>query len=293
MIKLVLRALLSGAGDGFFWTAYHVYFVSSTRTKEEGSHRGRVLSLIRVISRLGAIVGPFIGATLLSTGRTNHLLILSSILSACSLVPLLLSNITLKQSLDHHEVYPNTQKHIQKGYNFQQLGPLLKDFVSLVSHGLERSMGTHLWHFFASLNIYDNNYTKIRDYNSVILVFSLLLTFFMGRIIDSKRKHTLFVGALLNASVWASRVLVNDIYFISFSSVLYGWSSNLLGVSFNASIYDRADSNDILENILFQEVSVGVGYMLSWLSILWFTPTFDNHNLFVLGVVTSMLQSLF
>lgn len=283
-----MLAVIGGVGDGFFWTAYHVYFVSSTRSHGDKSNRGKVLSFIKVISKIGSVIGPFIGATLLSIDRVTSLLVIASVLNTLSLIPLLMGTFNLKKYVEG-----DTSSQPLKGYNFENTIPILKDFVCLIAHGIERSMGTHLWHFFASLNLYDNNYTTIRDYNSIIILLSLVFTFFVGKLIDSKRGYTLAIGAVLNASVWGCRVYFKDVYFISLSSVLYGWSSNLLGVSFSASIYDKADNKDILDNILFQEVSVGIGYMLSWLSILWFTPNFNDHRLFFMGVIASLVQSVF
>lgn len=284
---------MCGFGDGFFWTAYHSYFVKSTQIYQNESTRGRILSIIKIISRIGSIMGPIIGSILLTTENFMGIVLLTSFLYIAALIPLLKSSKSIdyneKESLNIIEIQSN---HKDEGYDYNSFS-IIKDFLCLASHGIEKAMGSVIWAFYSAVNYFDRKYLSIQKYNSIITIFSLILIFLMGKVIDSKRKYSLVLGSALNALIWLFRVYSKDKVIVTWTGIIYGWTGTLMGISFFASTYDRADTSKVLDNILFQEVAIGVGYMISCILILLISPSLENPSVFLFASLVSLIQPLF
>lgn len=285
-------AITSGFGDGFFWTAYHSYFVKSTQYNQKESTRGRILSTIKIISRIGGIVGPIIGSFLLSNENFVGMVLLTSFLYFSALFPLLLSS----KPIDYNENDSLNDEILsiskEEGYDNYFIS-ITKDFMCLASYGVEKSMGSVLWQFYSAVNYFDKKYSSIQKYNSIITIFSLILIFLMGKIIDSKRKYSLILGSFLNALIWFFRVFTKDIVTVTWTGIIYGWTGTLMGISFFASTYDRADTPKMLDNILFQEVAIGTGYMISFILFLLISPSLESPSVFIFASLVSLIQPLF
>ncbi|XP_049850933.1 uncharacterized protein LOC126324484 [Schistocerca gregaria] len=294
-LSIYISAVIFGISEGFYWTSHHTCLIISSRISLQKSIKapyGKNLSLIKICSKLGSVIGPFIGGLLLSNSYDMYLMFLSSAITISSTIPLIYFCAHLKNQLLFE--YIDVRKSGES--RTKSLKEHSRNSISLISCGVNKMLATTIWPFYCATSFFNSKFSIIGNWKSVTTMISILLIFFLGRITDSiHRKNLLFVGSFATACIWILRSFSTKLWHIGVSDMLYGWAASLLNIPFFADVYDRADYSELLKCVFIQELDTETGGIIAWLLA---GQLFDKkfHTLkplFLLGVLTSITQCIY
>jgi len=268
---LSLLAVVGGLNAGLFWIGFHVDFGKFSSRKRRGTELGRIIILSSVL----AVAGPFLG------GVTAMYLGFKILFFAIAGM-LLLSTIPLFWSKDLHSPAKFTMAGVFKN---QSMGNLLSFF----GYGIDRALGLVVWPVFLFFNVLDS-YGVLGSIFSVMLLFSLLLTLVISKLVDSYRRTILRIGSLMNAAVWVARTFVKTPIHVFITDALYGISHTAVYLPFNALAYDKANKKDLVKFTVFREIVLNLGQVAIFLTMYFFS---DFIMEFIIGGVGGSLLMWF
>ena len=271
---LPLLSVFVGVGTSLFWLSYHVDFAKFSDRK----NRGKQIGFSKIAMSLFSVLGPIVGAVILTFEGFKFLFIITSVLLIGSVVPLFLSR-------EIHEPASFSLKGFFKGQK-------IKDVLSYFGHGIENKIGMIVWPLFIFIFILGEKYISLGLVSSLALGVGLISTFLTGKFTDTFRKVMLKFGSVFNALVWVVKSFIVTPFQLFVTEAFYGASQTAMHIPFDAMTYDKAKKRHIIKTILEREMYHHIGAVLLFLVLIFLTDSLISVFRFG-GSISSLLRFFF
>jgi MFS family permease len=241
-VPLEVVAMIYGIGAGFYFTAFNVELVKALRSnKNEGTR----IAILRSISILAGIVGPFIGALFITKLSFNLLFGIVAVILLVSLIPLFktgdrklsLQPLSIRDLLTHA-----TKRRI-----------VVYSFNGAVQVGLDI-----LWPAFIYLN-----YKNFITVGGIISLTSLVMTIFIylvGKYADKNQIKSYKIGVFAHAPTWALRLLLLTPGGLLISNIAGSATAYMIDIPFSrAAIHSAKTSDSPVDFFIFKEIATWIG----------------------------------
>jgi DHA1 family inner membrane transport protein len=254
---LVIIAVTNIAFASMFWTAFHLYFIKSTKAKETGSKYGFLLSIPVVLG----IVSPFVGSLLITYAGFNMTFLVAIILVSIGGVALLFSK----------EIKFESKPHVKKMFGFDRHMNMMFFF-----EGANIAATSFLWPiilFVLGIQILSMGFLYLFSN----LLFALT-SFYSGKISDMHgNRKIMSIGSLGHGLSLVLRAVSRTIYFMTFAQSLGGLFGALLFIPFRSKFY-KLSHKDASNSIMNREIYHHIGRIAVFciiLFLLFFVPVLE------------------
>ena len=243
-ISYPLLAFISGVSIAIYFSGFHIEFTRSVIKKQEASE----LSILNIVLLIPSILGPLIGAILISKTSFNFLFILAAIILFISVIPLILK-----------EDFKEEVKKIpfKKFINIDSK----RKAIVYQSEGMLNLVSGIFWPIFIYLTL--KNLVSLGAIVSITSLFMIFIILYLGRLSDKNDKKVLKTATLFNAPFWIIRLFLLSPIGFFFSNLLSSITSSAIFLSFYKTIYEKArKSKDVIHYFLFREYNLAIGRTL-------------------------------
>lgn len=196
-----------------------------------------------MINNLISILGPLIGAILITNFGYGLLYVIGSGLAFISMIPLLLSKeFTIKLDFNYKDLFKCLFD--KKNANFN---------LSFVGFSIESQINYVLWPVFIFIIL--SGVFEVGLIVSLTTFFSVMIILIMGKLTDTKNKRNLIkVGTILTSISWFLRTFVNTKFKIFVVDTFKKFSSNILFIPWDAYNYDIARKRNYFEYFVARQL---------------------------------------
>ncbi len=243
-ISYPILAFIAGVSTAIYFSGFHIEFTRSAIKKQEASE----LSILKIVVLIPSILGPLIGAILISKTSFNFLFILVAIILFISVVPLLLKK-DFKEKV--------------KKIPFKKFVSIDSKRKALVyqSEGVLNLVSGIFWPIFIYLTLKD--IISLGAIISITSLFMIFIIFYLGKLSDKNNKKVLKIATLFNAPLWIIRLFLLSSIGFFFINLLSSITSSAIFLSFYKTIYEKArKSKDVIHYFLFREYNLAIGRTL-------------------------------
>ncbi len=263
-----------------YWIPYHTDFAELTDKKS----RGREIALLASVTTLITIFLPFISGLILNKFSFAVLFLISIIIAAVSLIPIIMLRPVKEQ---YSYSYSQTFKELFKKEN-------RKLFLAYGGDGAERVAGIIIWPIFI-FQLLKGNYLTVGVISSLIILASVILRLFIGFLTDKMNKKRLInLGSILYFIGWVGKMFVQTAFQIFVVSSYHSFAAIVRRTPFTALMYEQAADRGhyVDEYTVLKEISLHSGQIL--MSAIFFVLYFFvGLNLgFILAAVASLLINI-
>lgn len=234
---LVVLAFLAAVYDVLYWVAHIYFFMESSKKRENASKDTSLMSIAR---RLGGLLAPAFGAFVLIFFTKDVLIVLSVIILALSIIPLLMA-----------KGVPDKPKTTQlSAKEFFASRSSIRDYVTMSLYGVHGSAEAVIWPIFIYLA-----FTSIESVAAIPIIVSvtaILFTYFAGKIHKRDRTKSLIVGGLFIAIAWILRLVIDVPAYYFISVFLVGLFSVFIIIPLDSNIYERGEKRDPLTASMYR-----------------------------------------
>lgn len=274
LIMGIFNYSLWGISLGFWWNAYHIYFVEMGKNK----HFGEAVSIMECLGIAAGMIGPIIGGIILTYFGYPQLLLFCTLFIFGSLIVLFFGkNKTIIPQVKIHKVFELITIH-------------KRDFISFVGAGGVDTIYTCIWPIFLFL--------LVKSYIEVGLIFTgiAVITFFIllviAKVIDSISKTKMErIGSGIVATTWIGRVLFqNSPLLLVFDAIYRIFYNSFFIVPLLTIAYNHAAHEEKVHYVLFRELCYRIGDLIAlglfiffvWIDVpLW--------SIFIIAALLSLL----
>ena len=247
-VHFSLVAITIGLSMAIYYSSFHIYFTKFSDKKHEASE----ISIIRALFRFAAIIGPIVGAVLITRGS----FILVSGLLLLSIIPLFYSK---DQKIKKPKITIDKILHADTR----------KKGLAYNASGIIGTTAGVLWPLFIFLNI--KTVISLGFIISLGSLFTIAFLFIIGKIVDKHKTKVLKVGIYSHSITWPLRLFFLSPVGIFIMNLLSSITLLMIDLPFSKLIYEKGrKSKDISNYFLFREVNLQIG-RLSVLLIAFFT----------------------
>jgi hypothetical protein len=240
---LIILAMVGALNNAIYWIAFHVDFTKSSAKRA----RGKEVSMLRMITFALNVVGPLIGALIISYISFFYLFFFVSSILIISLIPLFYSkDIHISQKVSLKGVFMVNS---------------WKNFLAFLGNGAETGASLVIWPVF--IFFIAGTFISLGLITSIATFFSMITVFLVGRMCDRfKRSSILKFGSIADSLTWFVKSVVATVPQIIMINSLSGIIGIFKDVSFTAMIYDKASKRNVVEFIVFREIVISLGRIL-------------------------------
>ena len=253
-IHYSIVAITLGLSMAIYYSSFHIYFTKFSDKKHEASE----ISIIRALFRFAAIIGPLIGAFLITKGSFRASFLIVSGLLFISIFPLFL---TKDKKINNPKISIN---RILKADS-------KKKGLAYIASGIIGVTAGILWPLFIFLNI-----KKVITLGFIISIGSLITIFFLfmiGKIADKHKRKMLEVGIYSHSITWPIRLFFLTPVGIFIMNMLSSITLLMIDLPFSKITYEKGrKSKNIANYFLFREMNLQIG-RITVLLIAFFTGT--------------------
>jgi MFS family permease len=263
----------------FYWPGFHADFASYGQDVEQG----REISTRMVILSVVFFVGPFIGGTVMHFFGFTTLFILVTFLIILSNVPLLLTPEKFQpSSFSYRDAYKRLFKKENR-----------RNFFAYLGFGEELILLT-LWPIFMFIIL------KTAFSTGIVLAGSTLVTtcivLYIGKLTDKRpRTSILRYTTVVYSLGWILRLLASTPLGVFIVHTVSHTSKTSLQVPLTAITYHNARVRGVVKNVVFFEMSLVVGKIISILLVLGILLFIDTSYhwpaIFMLASAFTLLYS--
>jgi len=251
-IHYSIVAITLGLSMAIYYSSFHIYFTKFSDKKHEASE----ISIIRALFRFAAIIGPLIGAFLITKGSFRASFLIVSGLLFISIFPLFL---TKDKKINNPKISIN---RILKADS-------KKKGLAYIASGIIGVTAGILWPLFIFLNI-----KKVITLGFIISIGSLITIFFLfmiGKIADKHKRKMLEVGIYSHSITWPIRLFFLTPVGIFIMNMLSSITLLMIDLPFSKITYEKGrKSKNIANYFLFREMNLQIG-RITVLLIAFFT----------------------
>ena len=246
---LVLLAGISAFANSLFWVAFNTDFAHAGDNK----HRGAQIGFRYFLTALFTLSGPFIGGAILVMFGFKTLFIIVSVLMFTSALPLFFSE----------DIHMTTKFSIKEMFDKNHF----KDMITFVGMGMRDGAASIVWPIFIFL-VVGSYFTLgwLITLSGIIGAFYLL---FMAKITDKHDKKKLIkIGSLTHSVVWYMRPFVDTAMAVLGINLLAHFTMSTMDIPYNALVYNRASKTNIPEYMVFREMGLAAGKIITFLIVM-------------------------
>lgn len=279
-ISLIYVAIITYAiWKTLYWPAYHSDFAHYSADGEQGRQISNLLALESIVF----IFGPLIGGLILEFYSFNILFIMASILMILSNIPMLITKERFKPSSFS---YIDSYKRLFAREN-------RKKMFAIFGFG-EELIALTIWPIFIFVIIKD--FLGLGIITSASIFITTIVFLYIGRAADKDdSKVVMKFGVLFYIFGWLLRILSRNIFGVflidSFSRV----AKQSITIPMTAITYKKAQDTSVMKTILFFEMSLVLGkivtILLAIILLQFFVPGWNA--MFILAALMTLLYLLF
>jgi MFS family permease len=249
---IFLAPIFAALTRAFFLPAFHADFA---KLSQKGK-RGKQLGILQIITILGSITGPLLGAFILAKFGFSILFIIITAIFFLSAIPLM---FTYETKSRYRDSYRGAWKRVfSKRWR--------KKALSFALYGFDSGININVWPLFLfSLGIQFKNMGFIA---SASLIFSLATTLYIAHLADNKKRIKLFrVGCFIASIGNIAKAFVKTILNAFFTQSFFLIGDTLDTLPLTAHIYDKTQKEkiNIGRFIMFREIAQNLGTFLIYL----------------------------
>ena len=122
-------------------------------------------------------------------------------------------------------------------------------------------------------------------------MITVIFTYIIGRSSDSFNKKTLIrAGSILVALCWFIFLFAKSAVQLFATVIFFGISFTMVDVPFSAMTYNKANKSNVIEYLVFREISLCIGRILLFVTVLL---TAKLTSGFIFSGITSLFYMLF
>lgn len=264
----------------FYWPGYHADFACYGQDREQG----REISNITVIISLVFILGPLIGGAVMYFFGFTVLFIIVSLLIILSNIPLVLTPERFEPS---GFSYRGAFRRLFKSENRRR-------FFAYLGFG-EELIALALWPIFMFVIL--RNTLSTGAVIALATLITAIIVLYIGKIADQRSKRSLLrFTTVIYGIGWFIRILARAPLGVFLLDTFSRIGKDSLSVPLTAITYNYARERGIVKNIVFFEMALIVGKILSIMAVLLILTLvpldFQWPAIFVLAGLFSLLYSL-
>lgn len=263
---------LSGIAAIFYWMPMHSLFARASHDKK----RGREVGMFQSLLHLSALVAPALGGIIIVLLGYSVLFTITIVLIALSVIPLFFTP-DIQPTVDFSFKRMFSRRH----FNFT---------ARFAAEGVTSGMATVLWPLFIFATI--KSTMSVGFVASITEVGIVVFTLYIGRLSDTMRKENLLhLGGLLLGATWFVRYLADTAMKIFAIGALDGFVRVMVNVPLRTLLYEQAMKEQPDEFILFREICLSVGRVVSLAALLLFADKYLAG--FIMAGLASLVFAVF
>lgn len=263
-----------------FWIPYHTDFARFT----DKASRGRVMAFLSSVSSIASIIIPVISGWVIASYGFEVLFILSMLLVAVSVVPLLL----LKPTYEKFSFsFLQTWRQLF-GRKFRRM------FLSNFADGIENMIGTIIWPIFI-FQLLRGDFLAVGAISSLIVLFSVALRMIVGSYTDKFDKRRLMrYGSALYSLGWLFKIFVVTGFQIFIASTYHTLAAIMMRTPFDALMYEKtADAGHYVDELtVLREMALNLGRCACIVALFVLVNLVGLQWTFVLAGIASLFVNL-
>jgi hypothetical protein len=245
---LLPAAVIGGTLIPFYWIPYHLIFVEDG---EKEKSFGKKISTVGVLDKAAAVVAPLLGGLVIAFAGFETLLVVVLFLVIASTFPIF--------SMRHHERhFVPPLKMIFK--DFFSKG-FRKDLIAFLGAGVENVGGALVWPIFFFGLV--GSFAGLGVLTSGLTLISILVTLWLGRVVDKKgKRRVLRVGAYSQSVLWGMRAATQTVPQAFFAQAAARIAAEFLWIPFDTIVYANASAGNPFEYVILREWALNLGRLL-------------------------------
>ncbi|EKD90810.1 MAG: hypothetical protein ACD_30C00089G0008 [uncultured bacterium] len=274
MIFLIIASILGGIELGFYWMAYHIFFVELTDDKKQGEE----VAISSSLSAIALVGAPAFGGLLISYYGYNVLFLAMIVLVFIAIIPL--------KYLPKQE----DRMSISIWKTALALSPKkeAKSYLALTGQTADQLTSEIFWPIFAITLV--SGIIGIGFMGSLIALFATISTLLTGYIIDRfGPKKIIKIISSLDAISGLTRSFVTTPMHVFLSSIVTSVTNQGQFITLDTIVYERARHEDVMSIITQREVAASLGRVIFLIPLgilFWFGMPFPM--LFVITAVFAL-----
>lgn len=270
-VTLYLLAILKAVQAAFFFMGFHLEFAKFC--KKESSTKQ--LGIMNATATILSIIGPLVGAMVISWYGFNTMFFIIIVVLALSVVPLFFSK-------DTSEMFEVDFRKIIKSFGKHNSWPFFAEGV--------RSMAAmYFWPLLFYFVI--QTIEAIGGVYTISRLMVALLTIYVGKkATDLNRKKILKAGAYLHSFTLFTRVFVKTVLTITFVQGVGGISWAMLHLPFHTIFYNNSKKKGIAYMTFYREVFLQAGRLAAVLVLLLMLLVFSVEVALIVSVIIGALS---
>jgi len=264
----MLPALIWGIANSFYWINFHTDFAKFSDRK----NRGREVSIWFITAFLGILLGPILGAIIITFLGFTTLFVIVSLIFLLSAVPLFLTS----------EVYAPIKFSIKDLFDKSHL----KETYFYLTYGFKTMISQFALPIFIFLLL--NKYISLGAIASFAALGSIVIGYYVGKLSKNEKREWKMIkyGSLFHSVGWFFLIFVKTFIQIAVVNIYLAMSFIIVEIPHHTLMYTRANKKKtIMGYIVYREMIMAFGRFLGVLLIL-------ITGKFVIGFIVSGLGVL-
>ena len=242
-ILLWVLAIIYGFSESLYVVSFQIDFALFSDKR----HRSEEVGYQQAIPLILAVIGPVVGALIITAYNFSILFIITVLLLFSSAMPLFLS-------ADVKKPYYFRLSDVFKKSN-------LKNALVFICGGCKDMGNFVFWPVFIFLILKD--YLSLGIVASIAALVTVVFTVLIGMWSDKfGKKKMLKIGSLSDAITWFVRIFTHTLPQIAIISSISSITTSAARVPYHAMLYDKANQAGVVEFIVFKELMLMVSHIL-------------------------------
>lgn len=251
-----LSGISLGLCQPFDWLGY--YYVMTKISKKEKKF-GKTMGLASMTAHLGASLGPLLGALIIKAWDYNTLYwIAISILLFVAILPFL-------------DRFDKKGMHVE----IKDLKERLKD-PGIKKHFFTNGIrvfgtisNTILWPIFLFFTV--GSIEKSGEIQTLSLILAMSVSYFVGKMVDSKNFFMMYIGSIFNFFAWILRFVTRGKVGLLISNTSYTLGETMVWTPYSALLMARSSKKYTMEFWMLKEM---ISYFMMSISCLFYMGIF-------------------
>lgn len=234
---LIAIALFAALYDVLYWVAHIYFFMKCTK---QDTNLGKDTSSLRIVKKIAGILAPAIGAIILIFFNQKILIIVSVIVLALSIWPLL----KIKGVKDKPEGKAKSAREFFDSWD------KLKDYIFQSLSSLHGSAEGDMWPIFIFLLF--ESIESVAIIPIIVSITAIVFTYFTGKVKRASRNKMIMIGSLLIALTWIIRLSFTNAIILYASVFLIGFFAILVDIPLDSNIFEKGKQSDALSASMYR-----------------------------------------
>lgn len=266
--------------NSFYWAPFHVDFAEfSTKGR-----RGRQLSLYYSAIRIIGVISPIVGGFLITEYGYSIIFLFAIFTYLLSYIPMM--HLPRTHVMYEFGFFESFRKLISREFR-----PLT---VSMMARGAENVVGIIIWPIFLFV-ILGGEYLDIGLFAAALVVVSIVLQMFVGKVIDRKRADKLLsFGTKMYSLGWFAKALVDSAFGVFAASTFHTLGAIFALTPMDAIYYEKAaDAGHYVDEFtVIKETAITCGKLLMIGILLIVTTWISLQAAFVVAAIVTLAMSI-